>query len=221
MSHERGWRVVEDACQQPGAQLSGRPVGSWGDVGVLSFGGSKLLTSGRGGAVLTSDAAIHQRMKIFAERGNHAFPLSELQAAVLQPQLAKLNERNKLRSKRVEMIHQSTAASNGWLRPVSTPRDASAAYYKTAWSFLPAESDAELRDQFLGFLQSCGVPMDSGFRGFTGRSQRRCSKQGALSVSEKLSRSTILLHHPLLIAEENAAHQVAEVLNYAVRRLTT
>ena len=42
--------VVEDACQSPGAIVSGRVAGSWGDVGVLSFGGSKLLTAGRGGA---------------------------------------------------------------------------------------------------------------------------------------------------------------------------
>ncbi len=42
--------VVEDACQAPGATVQGRPAGTWGDVGVLSFGGSKLLTAGRGGA---------------------------------------------------------------------------------------------------------------------------------------------------------------------------
>src|SRR5205085_10640127 len=48
-----GWSVVEDACQATAAQVHGRISGTWGDVGVLSFGGSKLLTAGRGGAVLT------------------------------------------------------------------------------------------------------------------------------------------------------------------------
>lgn len=42
--------VLEDACQMPGAIVHGRIAGTWGDVGVLSFGGSKLLTAGRGGA---------------------------------------------------------------------------------------------------------------------------------------------------------------------------
>src|SRR5262249_38150675 len=48
-----GVGVVEDAAQAVGAAVEGRSAGAWGDVGVLSFGGSKLLTAGRGGAILT------------------------------------------------------------------------------------------------------------------------------------------------------------------------
>ncbi|HEX4149179.1 MAG TPA: DegT/DnrJ/EryC1/StrS aminotransferase family protein, partial [Pirellulales bacterium] len=81
LAGERGWLVVEDACQVPGAVVCGRPAGSWGDVAALSFGGSKLLSAGRGGALLTQRADAAQRAKIFCEQGNHAFPLSELQAA--------------------------------------------------------------------------------------------------------------------------------------------
>ena len=43
-----GLAIVEDACQAPAARLDGRVAGTWGDVGVLSFGGSKLLSAGRG-----------------------------------------------------------------------------------------------------------------------------------------------------------------------------
>ena len=42
-----GLLVVEDAAQAPGAIVQGRRAGTWGDVGILSFGGSKLLTAGR------------------------------------------------------------------------------------------------------------------------------------------------------------------------------
>src|SRR5215831_17047378 len=90
----RGVAVVEDAAQCPGASVQGRPAGAWGDVGVLSFGGSKLLSAGRGGALLTRHADVHQRARLFLHRGNLVCPLSELQAAVLLPQLAKLDERN-------------------------------------------------------------------------------------------------------------------------------
>ena len=72
--------VVEDACQVPGATVQGRRAGTWGDAGVLSFGGSKLLTAGRGGAMITNDARVLQRAKIFVERGNDAFPLASLLA---------------------------------------------------------------------------------------------------------------------------------------------
>src|SRR5688572_7372373 len=35
--------VIEDACQCPGAVIEGKKAGTWGDAGILSFGGSKLL----------------------------------------------------------------------------------------------------------------------------------------------------------------------------------
>src|SRR5262249_4920495 len=87
IADERGLAVVEDACQVPGARVEGKAAGSWGDCGVFSFGGSKLLTAGRGGAVVTNRDEVVQRIKIYCERGNDAFPMSELQAAVLEPQI--------------------------------------------------------------------------------------------------------------------------------------
>jgi len=44
--------VIEDAAQGAGASLGGRPLGSFGDVAVLSFGRGKGNTGGRGGALL-------------------------------------------------------------------------------------------------------------------------------------------------------------------------
>src|SRR5439155_3874854 len=81
----RGLRVVEDAAQAPGSQVQGRTAGTWGDVGILSFGGSKLLTAGRGGAILSRHADVLQRVRAWTFRGNSIAPLSELQAAVLLP----------------------------------------------------------------------------------------------------------------------------------------
>lgn len=221
LARERNWAVVEDACQQPGAVLEGRAVGSWGDVGVLSFGGSKLLTAGRGGAVLTSDAQIHQRMKVFAERGNWAFPLSELQAAVLRPQLAKLERRNRQRSERVATILESTEELQAWLRPVACRAHAEPAYYKLAWSLIPAEKEPTLRDALIAKLLAAGVPIDVGFRGFTRRSARRCEQSGSLECSKRLSQSTLLLHHPVLLKEKKTAQQVVQVLDHEVRRLVS
>src|SRR5260370_14425512 len=60
-ARRHGVKVIEDAAQAPGAVLQGRRAGAWGDAGVLSFGGSELLTSGRRGAILTPRADAWQR----------------------------------------------------------------------------------------------------------------------------------------------------------------
>ncbi len=108
-----GVLVIEDAAQAPGALVQGRRVGSWGDVGVLSFGGSKLLTAGRGGAILTRHADVAQRARLWLQRGNHVCPLSELQAAVLFPQLDRLAERNAHRLRSVQYVRERFCAVPG------------------------------------------------------------------------------------------------------------
>ncbi len=65
--------LIEDAAQGAGAALRGRPLGSFGDVVVLSFGRGKGNTAGRGGALLArGDAAIQllagARERVLASR---------------------------------------------------------------------------------------------------------------------------------------------------------
>ncbi|MDA7951500.1 MAG: aminotransferase class V-fold PLP-dependent enzyme, partial [Pirellulaceae bacterium] len=41
---DKGVAVIEDCCQVPGTKWDGKPIGSFGDLAILSFGGSKPLT---------------------------------------------------------------------------------------------------------------------------------------------------------------------------------
>src|SRR4029077_13617558 len=107
---DSGLREIEDNAEAPGAVVQGCKVGTWGDVGIMSFGGSKLLTAGRGGAFLTRHADVHQRARLWLHRGNHVCPLSELQAAVLLPQLDKLEERNRKRAANVQLLSEKLRA---------------------------------------------------------------------------------------------------------------
>ena len=54
----RGVPVIEDAAQGGGGMLHGRPLGSIGDLAVLSFGRGKGMTSGSGGALLARTPAL-------------------------------------------------------------------------------------------------------------------------------------------------------------------
>ncbi len=53
--------VLEDAAEGLGSLVSGQAVGTFGDAGVLSFNGNKIITSGGGGVLLTDDKTIYQK----------------------------------------------------------------------------------------------------------------------------------------------------------------
>ncbi len=93
-----GVAVVEDCCQAHLATVAGRPVGTFGVAGAFSFYPTKNLGAlGDGGAVITSDSALAERVRRLRNGGQisrylHEEPgvnsrLDELQAAVLRARL--------------------------------------------------------------------------------------------------------------------------------------
>jgi dTDP-4-amino-4,6-dideoxygalactose transaminase len=219
IADERGIAVVEDACQVPGAMVGGRPAGSWGDCGVLSFGGSKLLTAGRGGAVVTNREDVLQRIKIHCERGNDAYPLSELQAAVLAPQIPELAEQNARRLKAVNLLQAECERVAGLtpLRPAENGNEA--VFYKLPWLLAGNSDDCDqpdfeqLRGRFLAAIRAEGVALDEGFRGFARRSRERCRIVGDLANARRAAAGTVILHHPVLLESDVTIRLVAQAIN--------
>ncbi len=61
--------VIEDAAQAIMASYYGRALGSFGDLGALSFHGTKNVISGEGGAILVNDEQLASRATIIWEKG--------------------------------------------------------------------------------------------------------------------------------------------------------
>ncbi|MEE2827369.1 MAG: aminotransferase class V-fold PLP-dependent enzyme [Planctomycetota bacterium] len=205
--------IVEDACQMPGGHIDSRPVGSLGDVAALSFGGSKLLSAGRGGALLTQSAEIYQRAKIFNSRGNEAFPLSQLQAAVLGPQLDTIEDYNEKRHARAQELIRGTAGNSvlNPLQQVLSEESYLPAYYKLPWLFEDVKSGCP-RGDFINAIQAEGVAIDVGFRGFTRRSNKRCRQVGQMINSRFSSLQTVILHHPSLLQDSEYAALICQAI---------
>jgi dTDP-4-amino-4,6-dideoxygalactose transaminase len=111
LADRRGLRLVEDAAQGIGAAWRGRPLGTLGDAGTLSFHESKNVSCGEGGALVVRDPVIARMAEIVREKGTNraaffrgevdkytwvaegsSYVLSDLLAAVLGAQLDKLDE---------------------------------------------------------------------------------------------------------------------------------
>ncbi|MGA8575350.1 MAG: DegT/DnrJ/EryC1/StrS family aminotransferase [Candidatus Cybelea sp.] len=107
-ARRHGLFVIEDACQAHGARWNGRRAGSFGDVAAFSFyPGKNLGAYGDGGAIVTSDAALAQRLRLLRDFGQrkkyeHLIKggncrLDSIQAAVLDVKLRRLDAWNEAR----------------------------------------------------------------------------------------------------------------------------
>ncbi|MEW6181619.1 MAG: LegC family aminotransferase [Bacillota bacterium] len=105
VARRHGLRVIEDAAEALGATFEGCHVGTFGDVGVFSFNGNKVITTGGGGMLVTGDPGIAERARLLVNQGRAAgiieyehreigynYRLTNLQAALGLAQLERLPE---------------------------------------------------------------------------------------------------------------------------------
>ncbi|MFO0799753.1 MAG: DegT/DnrJ/EryC1/StrS family aminotransferase [Gemmataceae bacterium] len=201
--------VVEDASQATGATIAGKSAGAWGDVGTLSFGGTKLVTAGRGGALLFRERAPFQRAKLWLHRGTQAWaPLGELAAALVRPQLAALAEGTVRRAERVALLLRELAGVPG-LAPFENAVDGVPAFYRVGFRFDPGAFGLT-RAVFVAALRAEGVAFDAGFTSLhAGRSPSRFRAAGALTEATAAGLGCVGLHHPVLWGEEEDVRRVA------------
>jgi dTDP-4-amino-4,6-dideoxygalactose transaminase len=70
------WQIplIEDAAESLGTTVKGKPTGSFGKVGVFSFNGNKIVTSGGGGALVTNDSELAAKAKHLTTTAKVAHP---------------------------------------------------------------------------------------------------------------------------------------------------
>jgi perosamine synthetase len=96
--------IIEDNAEGILGTYRKKQLGTFGDISTLSFYGNKLITSGEGGAVITSNNSLFEKMKLIRGQGmdplrrfffpviGHNFRMTNLQAALLSAQWARKDE---------------------------------------------------------------------------------------------------------------------------------
>ena len=106
--------VIEDAAEALGSNIHGKPCGSFGDFGVLSFNGNKIITTSGGGALVSNDAEMIEKARFLATQARDAAPhyehsqigynyrISNVLAGIGRGQLEVLNDRVEARRRNFE-----------------------------------------------------------------------------------------------------------------------
>lgn len=66
--------ILEDSAEALGSSYKGQKCGTFGDIGVLSFNGNKIITTSGGGAIVTPTAALKEKAIFFATQSRDAAP---------------------------------------------------------------------------------------------------------------------------------------------------
>jgi perosamine synthetase len=135
-----GIPLIEDAAHAHGSTLNGKPAGSFGLAAAFSFYPTKVITSGEGGMISTSDDRINEEARIYRDQGKAGFTsnfhtrlgnnwrLSEPHAVIGRYQLKRLPEFIAARQ-RIAKIYDRGLASIG-VTPLPMPASVSSNYYK-------------------------------------------------------------------------------------------
>jgi len=168
--------VVEDACQAHTGEWRGRRVSTLGDLGCFSFQASKNLNSGEGGAILTSDPALHEFCKSFQNQGQGparaAFAyarrgsnlrMTEFQAALLLQQLTRVEEQSRRREQNAQyltsMLREIPGISPARMYDGATRNG----YHLYMFRYDKAHFDGLARARFLEALEKEGIPCSGGY----------------------------------------------------------
>ena len=106
--------VIEDVAEALGSNIRGKPCGSFGDFGVLSFNGNKIITTSAGGALISNNAEMIQKARFLATQARDIAPhyehsqigynyrMSNVLAGIGRGQLEVLNDRIEARRRNFE-----------------------------------------------------------------------------------------------------------------------
>ncbi len=144
IAHEYGVPVIEDAAEALGSNIDNKPCGSFGEFGVLSFNGNKIITTSGGGALLSENAEMIEKARFLATQARDSAPhyqhshigynyrMSNVLAGIGRGQLEVLNDRVEARRSNFERYKKYFSKQNNAGFTIKF-QEAPSGYYSNRW----------------------------------------------------------------------------------------
>lgn len=147
ISEEFDIPVLEDAAEALGSQYKGKPLGSIGQVGILSFNGNKIITTSGGGAVISTSRSVLEKVRYLRQEAKEPLPyyehkevgynyrLSNVSAAIGRAQLRALQDRVTRRREIFQTYKQEVVERTGEIAYQQEPKGSFSNRWLTAILF--------------------------------------------------------------------------------------
>lgn len=164
--------LIEDAAEAFGAKVSDKHVGTFGDAAILSFCQNKIFTTSEGGAVVTDDRELYDKLKLLVSYGRitegdyftsgtktdyvevgYNWRLSTILAALGIAQLEKVDKLIEMRRKNAHSLNKELKKIDG-IEVLKEPEDYFAVYQLYTIRVLEGK---EMRDALMRYLAKKGI----------------------------------------------------------------
>jgi perosamine synthetase len=216
-----GLYVIEDAAEAHGAEYKGMKIGGLGDVGCFSFYANKIITTGEGGMVITSNEEIAEKARILRA---HAFSedrhfwhrylgfnyrMSNLQAAIGVAQLENIDNLVEIRRRNAKIYNALMENINGITLPPEA-RWAKNVYWM--YSILVEDNFGMNRDELMKELRKDGIESRTFFYPIHVQPiYSQLYKNEKFPVADELSRKGINLPSGSTLTEEDIEYIVSSI----------
>ena len=228
---EKGLFLIEDAAHAHGSEWNGRRAGSFGIAGSFSFQNGKVLCSGEGGMLVTSDRDFAERARSVAncgrmpgksfyhhERLGTNLRLSAFQAAVLIAQFERLNDQLETRAANARLLRNLLSDVEEIVWQEQPPEITRNSHYLLLGRL---RGGANLsRDAFYEKLAAAGIPCTPFYPHTLYQNpvfHNETCRVMPCPVAEACVEDAFWLPHRILLAEEQVIRQIATILSAALK----
>ncbi|MCR4393758.1 MAG: DegT/DnrJ/EryC1/StrS family aminotransferase [Dehalococcoidales bacterium] len=210
IAREHNLLLIEDAAEAFGAKVQDRMIGTFGDAAIFSFCQNKIITTGEGGAVVTDNHTIYEKLKLIRSHGRldrsdyfssdnfdyvslgYNFRLPDIAAALGISQLNKVDQLIEMRRANAKYLNNRLSS----LEMITIPAPPDSFFHVYQMYSISIKGDQKLRDSLITYLGENGISCKVNFHPVHLTSYYRQNfgySSGELPVTESVSARILTL----------------------------
>lgn len=168
IAKKHGLSIIEDAAQSMGSTYKGKQTGNFAELGCFSLYAAKVMTSGEGGVIVTSNKKLYEKLLMIRNHGMvHGYDtrvlglnlrLPEINAAIAKVQMKKLPGFLQKRQRNAKILTELLSDSNVTL-PIPRKHEKVNWYLYTISSKIRDKISKELNANNIGATVYYGTPV--------------------------------------------------------------